>query len=272
MRSIDRGFYTQYMFKKPSGWPYIGSETFRHSEKRRGTIGPVQIAPPRWLDLVSLLEQKSLLNVWIYRRHVEAILRQYSITSKSAFEIAWRERQSLAQVGVVKSKSGLARFVGEYARAPLSASEGVVELSSYADKNTAAQFFANLQFSLGAYGATIREYPIRGLNHRYATVSVSDFDSFVSYLSKDNAERAYSATYTPPKPGKPGLALKVAFEATLHHDSFPGRILPYDGVDRLLSEQIPKEARASSLSVRDAKLDALQTKLNELIKALRPGQ
>lgn len=273
MRSIDRGFYTQYVFKTPQMWPHIPSTMFRHSEKRRMTIGPVQCAPPRWLDLMSVLDRNNLLNRWIYRTHVEALLKRFSITSKDAFQTVWRERTELRQVGMLREKTGLVRFISEYTDKPLRHDQGVIELDSWATKLDAMEYFNNFQFELGTSGGSLADYPIPGLNHRYATVNISNEREFNRYLADTNHLRSQEARYQQVKtrmtPRGPVMTTSRAYSATLYVDSYPLQaVLPYDGIEKMVASPVVDPDRQSSLSVRDQKIDELQKKLNDLIKSI----
>jgi len=271
MRSIDRGFYDQYMIKKPSGWPYIPSETFRHSEKRRQTLGPIQYAPPRWLDLVVKLEQRNLLDRWIYRRHLEPLLSSFDVTSKNGFDTVWRERSELKQVGLLRWKDGLVRFISEYTGKMVIHNQGVLELDSFASKVDAQQFFTAMSFDLGANGGTLIQYPIPGLNHRYAIVGLHEEKAFYDFLSRTNYERSQERRFNATAVNKYGKTVQPlrAFAAMLHHDYSPlDNILPYSGVSRMVDHSTEDGPRASSLSVRDQKLDDLQKKLNSLLASL----
>ena len=268
MRTIARGFYDQYMFRRPIQWPMIPSHTFRHSVKRMKTIGDSQYAPPRWAMLVGALEIRGLLNVWIYRRHLESVLRPIGITSKDAFETVWRERSQLGQVGMLFHKGGVPRFIGEYVGKPLTWDQGVLELDSGATKAEAQEFFALLQFGFGAYGGTLSQYPIPGLSHRYAIVDVKDFSGLQKFIRDSNDVRRKVRDAQMNSPTWRAGHRPPSFDARLHVDPSPGRVLPYDGVDKILAEPLPSEVRSSTLSVRDAKVDELQKKLNDLAAML----
>lgn len=269
-RSIDSGFHEQYMFRRPAWWPQIPSNIFRHSAKRRKTLGDWQPAPPRWEALLYALEKRKLLNVWIYRRHVEALLRPIAITSKDAFQTTWRERSELHQAGILKWTDGVVRFVGEVRGTPLLDSQSLLELDSGATKAEAQEFFTLLQFGFGAYGGKLNTWPIPGLNHRYAIVDVTsrpEFDRFVSQ-SNDKRREERRAHNTAPAPGakKPPM-----YDVRSRYGPAPWPVLPYDGVAQILAQPIPAEDRASALSVRNAKIDALQEKLNQLVASLKTG-
>lgn len=260
MRTIDRGFQDQYMLRKPSRWPMIPALTFRHSQKRMKTIQEFVCAPPRWCDLFWQLEKHGLLDVWIYRNHLESLLRPIAVTTKSAFGILWRQRSEFVGLGALLHKDGVHRFIGEYLGKPLNWNQGVLVMDSGATKSEAQEFFTMLTFGLGAYGGTLEKYPIPGLSYLHAIVNVTDEKNMREFIRENNRARHEARRFAAQSSSKNARPI---FDIHLHLDLNPGRLLPFDGVAKILAQPLPDEAR-SHLSVRDQRIDAVQKKLDEL--------
>lgn len=254
--NIDRGYFMQYKLSKPLDWPNIAVAPSRNNRN----LGKVN-APPRWLNLVLAAEAEGLLDMWMYSVHFQQLLARLKITSKDGLEVVWRERNELGRARILSEKSGIPRFVGEASGRTMTVQDSILTVESFATKAQAQSFFLQLQFSLGAHGGVLEEYPIKcfggksTVNFRFGRVRISDYNSFRNFLDSHNREQSGPNKRLP--------------SVTLYTDPSPwAPVITTGDYTAIIGRPTSKYTQTGKLPPSNYEVEQLQLKLDELKRML----